>query len=207
MKKVYFLIVLSVLTISNSVSAGDKGDVYVQAIGPGYHWEKETTRASFGGDNMNFGVGVGFNTKSREGLKSSEEKSVVEKELKKTFAPEFLNRIDDVITFNSLEREEITKIISLELDKLKNRVKDLEFELELTDSALDLIVENGFDPQYGARPLKRAIQRYVEDVLTEEIITNNPEKGSKLLLDYNKEDDKMFVSIKKNTSSKKKKND
>jgi len=126
--------------------------------------------------------------------------------LKKTFAPEFLNRIDDVITFNSLEREEITKIISLEVDKLKNRVKDLEFELELTDSALDVIVENGFDPQYGARPLKRAIQRYVEDVLTEEIITNNPEKRSKLLLDYNKEDDKMFVSIKKNTT-KKKKND
>jgi len=76
--------------------------------------------------------------------------------------------------------------------------------LELTDYALDVIVENGFDPQYGARPLKRAIQRYVEDVLTEEIITNNPEKGSKLLLDYNKEDDKMFVSIKKNTSKKKK---
>jgi ATP-dependent Clp protease ATP-binding subunit ClpC len=153
-----------------------------------------------------FGVGVGFNTKSREGSKSVEEKSVVEKELKKTFAPEFLNRIDDVITFNSLEREEITKIITLEVDKLKNRVKDLEYELELTDAALDVIVENGFDPQYGARPLKRAIQRYVEDVLTEEIISNNPEKGSKLLLDYNKEDDKMFVSIKK-TSSKKKKTD
>ena len=153
-----------------------------------------------------FGVGVGFNTKSREGSKSVEEKSVVEKELKKTFAPEFLNRIDDVITFNSLEREEITKIITLEVDKLKNRVKDLEYELELTDAALDVIVENGFDPQYGARPLKRAIQRYVEDVLTEEIISNNPEKGSKLLLDYNKEEDKMFVSIKK-TSSKKKKTD
>jgi ATP-dependent Clp protease ATP-binding subunit ClpC len=153
-----------------------------------------------------FGVGVGFNTKSREGSKSVEEKSVVEKELKKTFAPEFLNRIDDVITFNSLEKEEITKIITLEVDKLKNRVKDLEYELDLTEAALDVIVENGFDPQYGARPLKRAIQRYVEDVLTEEIISNNPEKGSKLLLDYNKEDDKMFVSIKK-TSSKKKKTD
>jgi ATP-dependent Clp protease ATP-binding subunit ClpC len=150
-----------------------------------------------------FGVGVGFNTKSREGSKSVEEKSVVEKELKKTFAPEFLNRIDDVITFNSLEREEITKIISLEVDKLKNRVKDLEYELELSEEALNVIVDNGFDPQYGARPLKRAIQRYVEDVLTEEIITNNPEKGSKLLLDYNKEDDKMFVSIKKNTKKKK----
>jgi ATP-dependent Clp protease ATP-binding subunit ClpC len=153
-----------------------------------------------------FGTGVGFNTKSRGDSKSVEEKSVVEKELKKTFAPEFLNRIDDIITFNSLEREEITKIITLEVDKLKSRVKDLEYELELTQGALDVIVDNGFDPQYGARPLKRAIQRYVEDVLTEEIIANNPDKGSKLILDYNKEDDKMFVSIKK-TSSKKKKTD
>jgi len=150
-----------------------------------------------------FGVGVGFNTKSREGSKSVEEKSVVEKELKKTFAPEFLNRIDDVITFNSLERDEITKIITLEVDKLKNRVKDLEYELELTQGALDVIVENGFDPQYGARPLKRAIQRYVEDVLTEEIIANNPEKGSKLILDFNKEEDKMIVQIKKPSKKKK----
>ena len=150
-----------------------------------------------------FGTGVGFNTKSREGIKSVEEKSVVEKELKKTFAPEFLNRIDDIITFNSLEREEITKIITLEVDKLKNRVKDLEYELELTQGALDVIVENGFDPQYGARPLKRAIQRYVEDVLTEEIIANNPDKGSKLILDYNKEEDKMIVQIKKPSKKKK----
>jgi len=150
-----------------------------------------------------FGTGVGFNTKSREGIKSVEEKSVVEKELKKTFAPEFLNRIDDIITFNSLEREEITKIITLEVDKLKNRVKDLEYELELTQGALDVIVENGFDPQYGARPLKRAIQRYVEDVLTEEIIANNPDKGSKLILDYNQEEDKMIVQIKKPSKKKK----
>jgi ATP-dependent Clp protease ATP-binding subunit ClpC len=150
-----------------------------------------------------FGTGVGFNTKSREGTKSVEEKSVVEKELKKTFAPEFLNRIDDIITFNSLEREEITKIITLEVDKLKSRVRDLEYELELTQGALDVIVDNGFDPQYGARPLKRAIQRYVEDVLTEEIIANNPDKGSKLILDYNKEEDKMIVQIKKPSKKKK----
>lgn len=77
--------------------------------------------------------------------------------------------------------------------------------MELTQGALDVIVDNGFDPQYGARPLKRAIQRYVEDVLTEEIISNNPEKGSKLILDYNKEDDKMIVQVKKPGTSKKKK--
>ena len=144
-----------------------------------------------------FGTGVGFNTKSRDGLKSSAEKEVIEKELKKTFAPEFLNRIDDVITFNSLEKEDIEKIIMVEIEKLKNRVTDLEYDLDFTQAAIDNIVKNGFDPQYGARPLKRAIQKYVEDVLTEEIITNNPDKGSKLTLDYNSEEDKMIVKISK----------
>jgi ATP-dependent Clp protease ATP-binding subunit ClpC len=150
-----------------------------------------------------FGAGVGFSTKSREGQKSSDEKDVIERELKKTFAPEFLNRIDDTITFNSLEREDIEKIIMVEIDKLKTRVNDLEFDLNFTQAAIDNIVKNGFDPQYGARPLKRAIQKYVEDVLTEEIITNNPEKGSKLTLDYNSEEDKMIVKVGKKKKSKK----
>ena len=150
-----------------------------------------------------FGAGVGFSTKSREGQKSSDEKDVIERELKKTFAPEFLNRIDDTITFNSLEREDIEKIIMVEIDKLKTRVNDLEFDLNFTQAAIDNIVKNGFDPQYGARPLKRAIQKYVEDVLTEEIITNNPEKGSKLTLDYNSDEDKMIVKVGKKKKSKK----
>jgi len=144
-----------------------------------------------------FGTGVGFNTKSRDGQKSEVEKDVIQKELKKTFAPEFLNRIDDVITFNSLDKPEIEKIIMVEIEKLKKRVVDLEFELDFTQAAIDNIVKNGFDPQYGARPLKRAIQKYVEDVLTEEIISNNPDKGSKLILDYNSEEDKMIVKINK----------
>ena len=129
------------------------------------------------------------------------------KELKKKFAPEFLNRVDDVVMFNSLSKDDINEIIKIDLERLIERVDKMEYKLTITDSAIEYIASEGFDPQYGARPLKRAIQRHVEDVLTEEIITNNPEKGSKLLLDYNKEDDKMFVSIKKNTSSKKKKND
>lgn len=149
-----------------------------------------------------FGTGVGFNTKSRDGQKSEAEKDVIQKELKKTFAPEFLNRIDDVITFNSLDKPEIEKIIMVEIEKLKKRVVDLEFELDFTQAAIDNIVKNGFDPQYGARPLKRAIQKYVEDVLTEEIITNNPDKGSKLTLDYNSEEDKMLVKIKKKKGKK-----
>lgn len=154
-----------------------------------------------------FGTGVGFNTKSRDGQKSEVEKDVIQKELKKTFAPEFLNRIDDVITFNSLDKPEIEKIIMVEIDKLKKRVVDLEFELDFTQAAIDNIVKNGFDPQYGARPLKRAIQKYVEDVLTEEIITNNPEKGSKLILDYNSEEDKMLVKISKKITKTRKKKD
>ena len=152
-----------------------------------------------------FGTGVGFNTKSKEDQKGDESNAVIDKELKKKFAPEFLNRIDDVVMFNSLGKEDINKIISIELEKLVDRVQKMEFELEITDTATEYIASQGFDPQYGARPLKRAIQRYVEDVLTEEIIQQNPEKGSKLLLDYNKEEDKMVVTISKKKKSSRKK--
>ena len=148
-----------------------------------------------------FGTGVGFNTKSKEEQKGDESNAVIDKELKKKFAPEFLNRIDDVVMFNSLNKEDINKIIGIELEKLVDRVQKMEFELEITEAATDYIASQGFDPQYGARPLKRAIQKYVEDVLTEEIIQQNPSKGSKLLLDYSSEADKMLVTI---SSAKKK---
>jgi ATP-dependent Clp protease ATP-binding subunit ClpC len=152
-----------------------------------------------------FGTGVGFNTKSREGGKGDESNAVIEKELKKKFAPEFLNRIDDVVMFNSLDKEDISKIINIELEKLTDRVEKMEFELEISQEAIDYIASQGFDPDYGARPLKRAIQRHVEDVLTEEIIQQNPTKGSKLSLDYNSEDDKMIVKIAKKKRTYKKK--
>ena len=148
-----------------------------------------------------FGTGVGFNTKNKESKGQQESNDVIDKELKKKFAPEFLNRIDDVVMFNSLNKEDINKIINIELERLVERVQKMEFELEITEGAVEYIASQGFDPEYGARPLKRAIQKYVEDVLTEEIIQQNPEKMSKLLLDYNKEDDKMVVVI---TSPKKK---
>ena len=158
-----------------------------------------------------FGTGVGFNTKTRESKGQQESNSVIDKELKKKFAPEFLNRIDDVVMFNSLVKEDINKIIGIELEKLVDRVQKMEFELEITDAATDYIATQGFDPEYGARPLKRAIQKHVEDVLTEEIIQQNPEKMSKLLLDYNTEDDKMVVVItsppKKKVTRKKKDTD
>ena len=155
-----------------------------------------------------FGTGVGFSTKSRSENKVDESNSIIDKELKKKFAPEFLNRVDDVIMFNSLDKEDINKIIKIELDSLINRVEKMEFNLEISDDAVEYIATQGFDPEYGARPLKRAIQKYVEDVLTEEIIQHNPEKGSKMILDYNKEDDKMVVNFeKKKKVTRKKKSD
>ena len=142
-----------------------------------------------------FGTGVGFNTKNREGKGQEDSNAVIDKELKKKFAPEFLNRIDDVVMFNSLVKEDINKIIEIELEKLVTRVQEMEYTLDITSEAVDYIASEGFDPEYGARPLKRAIQRLVEDVLTEEIIQSSPMKGSKLSLSYNKEEDKMIVQV------------
>jgi ATP-dependent Clp protease ATP-binding subunit ClpC len=152
-----------------------------------------------------FGTGVGFSTKFKEESKTELASSVIEKELKKKFAPEFLNRVDDVIMFNSLDKEDINKIITLELEKLVERVEKMEYQLEISDSAIEHISKEGFDPDYGARPLKRAIQRWVEDVLTEEIINSNPEKGTKMTLEYNSEDEKMQVVFEKKKKGRKKK--
>ena len=149
-----------------------------------------------------FGTGVGFSTKNKLAAAEEETKAVIEKELKKKFAPEFLNRVDDVVMFNSLSKDDINEIIKIELERLIERVDKMEYKLTITDSAIEYIASEGFDPQYGARPLKRAIQRHVEDVLTEDIIQYNPEKGSNLVLDYNSETEKMVVTIE---SEKKKK--
>jgi len=150
-----------------------------------------------------FGTGMGFLTKSRENKGDEESKAVIEKQLKKTFAPEFLNRIDDIVTFNSLTKDDINKIIDIELEGLITRVQGLEYELELTSELRDYIVDKGFDVDYGARPLKRAIQKYIEDTLTEEIISNNPEKGIKLVMDYDKDADKVIFKEEKKKVKKK----
>jgi ATP-dependent Clp protease ATP-binding subunit ClpC len=151
-----------------------------------------------------FGTGIGFSSKNKEEVRREQEKEVIEKELKKTFAPEFLNRIDEIITFNSLSKEDINKIIDIEINKVVSRMKNLEFELELTETAMNHISEKGYDPEYGARPLKRAIQKYVEDPITEEIIKSNPKKGTKMLLDYDVENEVMKVTTVKEKKSKKK---
>lgn len=142
-----------------------------------------------------FGTGVGFGTSAKIAQMSSEERKIIESALKKSFAPEFLNRIDDVIIFNSLEREHIHQIIDIELQKLQKRIKGLGYQLELSKEAKDYISDKGFDKQYGARPLKRAIQKYIEDTLAEEIVNTNLNEGDAIFMDLNKEEDKLFIKI------------
>ena len=144
-----------------------------------------------------FGQGVGFSTAARKAAQSTYTQSVIESALKKTFAPEFLNRIDDVVIFNSLEREDIHKIIDIELKELYKRVNQLGFVLELTIQAKDYILEKGWDAQFGARPLKRAIQKYIEDILAEEIIKTKHKEGDILQIDYDSKKDEMIIHQKK----------
>ena len=154
-----------------------------------------------------FGAGVGFGTTTRSEGESDANKGVIENALKKAFAPEFLNRIDDVIMFNSLQRDDIHKIIDIELGHLFGRVTGLGYTIKITDGAKDYIVEKGYDPAYGARPLKRAIQKYLEDPMAEEIIKNNLSEGDELEVDYNKEKDEIVVSAHKPKVKKSKKED
>lgn len=144
-----------------------------------------------------FGQGVGFGTAAKKSQADSHQKSVIENALKKAFAPEFLNRIDDVVVFNTLEREDIHKIIDIELEKLFSRVKDIGYDLNLTEKAKDYIAEKGFDKQYGARPLKRAIQKYIEDALAEEIVNSKLEEGDSIFMDLDKKKDTLTIKIKK----------
>ena len=144
-----------------------------------------------------FGTGVGFGTSAKTSQADANAKNVIENALKKAFAPEFLNRVDDVIVFNALEKEDIHKIIDIELDKLLIRIKDLGYNLILTDTAKDYIADKGFDKDYGARPLKRAIQKYIEDALAEEIINANLKEGDTITMDLNEEDQELFIKIKK----------
>jgi ATP-dependent Clp protease ATP-binding subunit ClpC len=144
-----------------------------------------------------FGQGVGFGTAAKTAQADDNSKSIIENALKKAFAPEFLNRIDDVMVFNALEKEDIDKIIDIELEKLILRIKDLGYELILSDKAKDYIAEKGFDKEYGARPLKRAIQKYVEDTIAEEIISAHIHEGDSIKLDLDETTNELTVSIEK----------
>ncbi|WP_419212111.1 ATP-dependent Clp protease ATP-binding subunit [Maribacter sp. X9] len=144
-----------------------------------------------------FGQGVGFGTSARKTQEDTHQKGVIENALKKAFAPEFLNRIDDVIVFNALEREHIHQIIDIELSKLFKRIKDIGYILNLSDNAKDYIAEKGFDKQYGARPLKRAIQKYIEDALAEEIVNSKLKEGDTIFIDLDEKSEELTIKIEK----------
>ena len=148
-----------------------------------------------------FGQGVGFNTQNRKDSIDENSKSVIEKAMKKTFSPEFLNRIDDVVIFNSLEQEHIFKIIDISLKDLYGRLEGMGYKLELTAAAKKFVAEKGFDPQFGARPLNRAIQKYIEDPLAEFILSESPQEGSELKAVINKEKDGITINLSQKMSS------
>ena len=146
-------------------------------------------------DLKDFGRGVGFNTAKTEADENENAKYIIQKALKKAFAPEFLNRIDDVVMFNSLTKSDIFKIIDLEIADLFKRVEALNYTLKLSEEARDFIAEKGYDPQFGARPLKRAIQKYLEDEMAEIIIKASVSPGDVIGVEYDKEQEKLQFII------------
>lgn len=147
-------------------------------------------------DLKEFGTGVGFATTAKTSQSDELARNVITKALKRTFSPEFLNRIDDVIIFNSLEKESIFKIIDLTLKDVMKRIHELGFEIKLTTEAKDFLAEKGYDPQFGARPLHRAIQKYVEDPLAEEILKANAKPGDMFMVDLEKGADELTITYK-----------
>jgi ATP-dependent Clp protease ATP-binding subunit ClpC len=152
-----------------------------------------------------FGDGVGFATSAKTSNTEENNRAVIEKALKRTFSPEFLNRIDDVIIFNSLTEADINVIIDIIMKGVLNRMKDLGFTLTLTESARKFLVEKGYDQQFGARPLHRAIQKYLEDPLAEEILNKNLGEGDVAHADFNEDEGKIVFKITKPAAAKKSK--
>ena len=144
-----------------------------------------------------FGQGVGFSTMAKTAQAEEYERSVVEGALKKVFAPEFLNRIDDVVMFNALDKDNIKGIVEVELQKLLDRMKGLGYSLRITDKAKDFIAEKGYDKQFGARPLKRTIQRFIEDEIAEKIVLGEVREGDTISVDYADKDEKLTFLVSK----------
>jgi ATP-dependent Clp protease ATP-binding subunit ClpC len=142
-----------------------------------------------------FGLGVGFGTAAQKSQEDKNIQGVIQNALKKKFSPEFLNRIDDVVIFNNLDKDHLAKIIQLELGALQNRVKELGYSLSLSKKAVTFLIDKGYDKQYGARPLARAIQRYVEDAMAGEIINKSLANGAKVTFDWDGKSDELKLSV------------
>jgi ATP-dependent Clp protease ATP-binding subunit ClpC len=149
-----------------------------------------------------FGTGVGFSTNTKNERADEEIKSVLEKELFKKFAPEFINRFDDIVYFKDLNQDDLLKIVDLELNKFFERIEKLEYSVNVDDTLKKHLIAVGTDTRFGARILKRTVQKWVDDAITEKILTDNPEKGSTFILTYNEKDKKTDVKVKKPTKRK-----
>ena len=153
-------------------------------------------------DLKDFGDGVGFGTSAKKSNTDARARATIESALKKAFSPEFLNRIDDIIIFNALEKEDIKKIIDLELNKLYKRLEKLNYKVQLTDEAKDFIAEKGWDKDFGARPLKRAIQKYIEDLLAEMLVNKQFTEGEEVVLKLNEAKDVLEGETSKKSKEK-----
>ena len=142
-----------------------------------------------------FGIGVGFETSSLKAQTEEHEKSVIKNALKKTFSPEFLNRIDDIVIFNSLDKKHMLKIIEIELDKVVKRINKLGFEINISRKAKEFLVEKGYDKKYGARPLNRAIQKYLEDLIAQEIVSDSIKERDLIKVDVDNKNPKLSIKI------------
>lgn len=157
-------------------------------------------------DLKDFGAGIGFATQARKDNVDELMKSTIQNALKKAFSPEFLNRLDDVIVFNTLEREHIHKIIDISLGKLFKRIVDLGYQVELSKKAKDFLCDKGYDPQFGARPLNRAIQKYLEDPVAEEILKGEVQEGDIIQADWDGKAEELFLKLKKKKGKPEKEN-
>ena len=148
-------------------------------------------------DLKDFGAGIGFANRAKADNMDEIMKSTIQSALKKAFSPEFLNRLDDVVVFNSLSKEHIFQIIDISLGKLFHRITDMGYKIELTEKAKDFIANKGYDQQYGARPLNRAIQKYLEDAIAEEILKGDLSEGDVIIADYTEEATELTISVTK----------
>ena len=155
-------------------------------------------------DLKDFGSGIGFATAAKRENEEETMKATIQSALKRVFSPEFLNRLDDVIVFNSLQREHIHKIIDITLGKVFDRIIQLGYQVELTDKAKDFLAEKGYDQQFGARPLNRAITKYLEDPIAEEILKGEIEEGGTLYADYDGKSENLTIKVKKPKAASKK---
>ena len=142
-----------------------------------------------------FGAGVGFSTNAKKSSQTSVKDEILQKELKNNFPPEFLNRLDDVIIFKSLEKEDICKIVELEIKKLKDRVVEIGYDLQINKTAKDFLIEEGYDEEYGARPLTRAIQKFIEDPVSEEILSGGVKEKQTIKVSYSKAKEDIVIKV------------